>query len=189
AALFAAFAAMPGLEARYTEEKHLALLAVPLTSAGRLYFLQPGYLARVVEKPEPSKLLITPDKLRMADRDGVEVIDLQQSERLRLFVTSLVRVFRGDRAALTEHYSIEYTPSPDDPAAWTLALAPKRAPLDHMMKSLTLRGKGVAVTGFELVEPNGDRTVTKIIAADPEREFSVAEKTELFGIEVGERAR
>src|SRR5262245_33876290 len=53
-ALFATFARIPGLEAHYTEKKHLALLAAPLESKGRLYFLAPGYLARVVESPEKS---------------------------------------------------------------------------------------------------------------------------------------
>lgn len=182
AALFAAFRRMPGLEARYTEKKHLALLLVPLESKGRLYFLQPGYLSRVVEAPEKSTLTITPGELRMSGRDGVEVIDLHQSDRLRLFVSSLVQVFRGEQQALTELYAISYGPDGEDEVRWKLHLVPREKPLDQMMKALTLRGRGVAVTSIELVEPNGDRTVTTITAADAEREFTVAERREIFGI-------
>ena len=49
--LLAVFARMPGLEATYTEEKKLALLALPLKSRGRIFFLPPGYLFRAVEAP------------------------------------------------------------------------------------------------------------------------------------------
>ncbi|MCR9246571.1 MAG: outer membrane lipoprotein carrier protein LolA [bacterium] len=186
-ALFAAFAAMPGLEASYTEEKHLGLLAVPLKSRGRLYFLQPGYMARVVEAPEKSRLTITPRELRMAGRDGVEVVDLRKSDHLRLFVTSLVRVFRGDREALTKHYEIRYTKSATDRLAWSLALAPRKEPLTRMLKCLTLEGRGQAVTRIVLLEPSGDRTVTKIVKADPKRRFDAGERKKLFGI-AAERA-
>lgn len=181
-ALFAAFAKLPGLAARYTEKKHLSLLAVPLESRGRLYFMQPGYLSRVVEAPEKSTLTITPDELRMAGRDGVEVIDLHQSDRLRLFVTSLVRVFRGERESLARHYGIAYVPDAEDDSSWTLELKPREKSLAQMMRSLTLRGAGAAVTEITVVEPNGDRTVTKIFDAEPKRQFTAEEKAEIFGI-------
>ena len=181
-ALFAAFARMPGLEARYAEKKHLSLLAVPLESRGRMYFLQPGYLSRVVEAPEKSTLTITPQKLRMTGRDGVEVIDLNKSDRLRLFVTSIVRVFRGDREPLEKLYRVRYEPSEKNDRDWSLRLLPRQKPLDQMMKALTLRGSGLAVSEIVLVEPNGDRTVTTITVVDPKRVFDAAEKEELFGI-------
>src|SRR5689334_3239312 len=47
--LLRAFSGMPGLEARFREEKRIALLARPLTSEGRLFFTHPGLLLRRVE--------------------------------------------------------------------------------------------------------------------------------------------
>lgn len=181
--LFATFASMPGLEATYTEKKHLTLLAVPLESRGKLYFLPPGYLARVIEAPEKSTLIITPRELRMTGRDGVEVVDLAQSDRVRLFVTSLVRVFGGDRDTLERDYTIEYAPSKTDATTWRLQLTPRDKPLTQMLKALTLHGDGNAVTRIEVVEPNDDRTVTTIVAADPKRTFTKEEKVKLFGAE------
>jgi len=199
AALFALFRTLRGLEARFEEKKYLALLAVPLESRGRMFFLRPGYLARRVEAPEVQAVTITPTELRVAGRDGEEVIDLRQSANVRHFVTSLVRVFSGDQESLAKGYRIEYAPipaeaNPDDanPNAnsegdpsrrWSLTLTPKAKPLSEMLRSLQLRGEGQAVTHIEVVEPNGDRTVTRILEANPAREFSAEEKALWFGIQ------
>jgi hypothetical protein len=186
-ALFAMFAKTTGLEARFEEDKHLALLALPLQSKGRLYFwrpdrTQPGYLARVVESPEPSSVLITPTELRLQNRDGTEVIDLKRSDKVRTFISSLVRVFAGDEAVLAKSYTIQFAHDEKDAAGWTLTLVPRDKPLNQMLASLTLTGKGEAVVRIEVKEPNGDRTVTRIVAADPARKFEAAELERLFGI-------
>jgi len=183
AALFGAFSQIQGLSADYTEEKFLSLLAVPLKSKGRLHFMQPGYLSRIVEAPEKSKLTITDAELRIRGNDGEEVIDLRQSDRVRLFVTSLVQVFQGNQKALQKHYRIRYTPRVDDLHGWQLELRPLKKPLTQIMKRLILAGRDKTVTRIELHEPNGDRTVTKIVKVDPKRVFTAAEKEELFGVE------
>ncbi len=190
--LFRTFAAMTGLEARFEEDKHLALLALPLKSKGRLYFFRrdrtsAGYLARHVEQPEVSSVLITPTELRLQNRDGTEVVDLKRSDKVRTFITSLVHVFEGDEAALTKAYTVQFTPTEKDkaekdPAGWTLTLVPRDKPLNQMLKSLHLVGEGEAVVRIEIEEPNGDRTVTRIVAADPTRTFDAAEQQRLFGI-------
>lgn len=188
AALFAAMAAIPGLEAKFEEEKHLSLLAVPLTSKGRICFQRAadgkgGYLTRVVESPEASTVRITPRELRLENRDGVEVVDLQRSDKVRTFVTALVQVFTGDQQALDKSFTIAFAPDPATATGWTLTLAPRGAPLDKMMKSLQLVGDGKAVVRIEMIDPNGDRTVTRIVGADPARKFDADEQKRLFGIE------
>ncbi|MFT7534127.1 MAG: hypothetical protein ACI85K_000072 [Hyphomicrobiaceae bacterium] len=186
-ALFRAFAAIQGLSADYTEDKYLSLLAVPLKSKGKLHFMQPGYLSRIVESPEKSKLTITDSELRMASTDATgkqkeEVIDLRQSDRVRLFVTSLVQVFQGNEKALKQHYQIRYTPRIDDSHAWQLELKPLKKPLTQIMKKLLLVGRDKAVTRIELHEPNGDRTITKIVKVNPKRVFTAKEQNYIFGI-------
>ena len=187
-ALFAQFGAMRGMSATYTEQKHLSLLAVPLHSSGALHYMtdedgQHGRLVRVVEKPEPSKLTVTEKELRIADKRGTEVIDLRQSDRVRLFVTSLMRVFQGDGEALRRHYEVRYAHEGESGAGWRLELTPKKAPLDKILKRLALHGDGAAVTRIVLTEPNGDRTVTAIEKADPRRVFTKQEQRELFGVQ------
>lgn len=177
------FAKMNGLEAQFTEEKHLALLALPLQSKGMLYFLRPGYLARIVEAPEPSTLTITPEQLRMQNRDGVEVIDLRRSDKMRTFITALVHVFAGAETELRKSFTIAFTQDAKNARAWTLTLTPRSKPLDQMMRALVLHGEGEAVVSIEVHEPNGDRTVTTIVAANAAREFTAVERKQWFGIE------
>jgi hypothetical protein len=180
--LLAAFAQMTGLEARFEEEKHLALLAAPLKSKGRLYFMRPGYLTRIVEGDEPSTLTITPNELKLSGQDGEERIDLRQNDAVRAFVTSLVQVFAGDEAALERSYAVAFARGAEDPEAWTLTLTPRDKPLTDMLASLTLTGRGPRASAIEVREPNGDRTLTRIVEADVERRFSPEEQRTLFGI-------
>ncbi len=187
-ALFAMMAAMTGLEATFAEEKHVALLALPLQSKGRLYFFRrdrksPGYLARIVEAPEPSTVTITPRELRLQNRDGTEVIDLTRSDKVRSFITSLVHVFAGDQAALQKAYEVDYVLDDADAALWTLTLVPRVEPLDKMLKHLRLVGRGESVERIEILEPNGDRTLTKVLTANAERRFDRQERKQLFGID------
>lgn len=186
AELFRRMATTTGLEAKFEEEKHLLLLAAPLKSAGKLYFLRGtggGHLTRVVETPEPSTIRISPKELRVQNRDGTEVIDLARSDKVRTFVTSLVHVFAGDEPALAKVYSVAFTPDPKDDKAWELVLTPRDKPLNQILKHLRFVGEGAAVVRIEMHEPNGDRTVTRIVAADPTRTFDAAEQKRLFGID------
>ncbi|MFT7678624.1 MAG: hypothetical protein ACI8QC_002618, partial [Planctomycetota bacterium] len=181
--LFLRFSRMQGLQANFVEKKYLALLALPLKSTGRLYFLPPNYLTRVVDTPTKSKLSITPTELRMRDPNGDEVLDLRQNPELRAFVTSLVRVFAGDRKHLEKSYAITYAHDAEHKTKWSLTLRPLAKPLTEMVRYLRLDGSGAAVLRIEIREPNGDRTVTSIADADPTRAFTGPEKLELFGIE------
>lgn len=181
-ALFARFARVPGLEARFTETKHLALLAVPLESRGRLYFVPTGHLTRIVEAPERVTLRITPDELRLSTGGKDEVIDLRTNARLREFVTSLVRVFRGDLVDLRRSFEVVYAKSETDPLRWTLTLTPRDEALQRMLKKLELHGARISVERIEVTEPNGDRSVTKIVEANAERVFTAEEQERLFGI-------
>jgi hypothetical protein len=54
-----------------------------------------------------------------------------------------------------------------------------------MLTSLVVRGAGRGVTEIELREPNGDRTVTTVVSADPRRRVAPEEKERLFGIRAG----
>ena len=182
-ALLAVFARMPGLEATYTEEKRLALLALPLQSKGRIVYLPPGHLFRAVEAPEPATVRITPDELAVQDRDGRESIDLRRNATLRTFVTSLVQVFAGDEATLARAFTVVYTVDPKSPRGWTLALTPNGEELQRLMKALTLTGEGEVVVAIEVIDPNGDRTTTRIVTADVARRFDADEKRRWFGIE------
>lgn len=176
-ALFAALRALPGLEAQYTEAKHMALLAVPLESRGTLRYAAPGLLRRDVTHPRPATLVITPDALRITEDGKTETIDLRARTDVRLFVDALVRVLAGDRDRLAATYAIDYAPTPT--GAWTLTLTPKVEPLSDILTALRLAGRGHVVTTIRVDETNGDHTLTTITAATP-RSYTPAERAQLF---------
>ena len=177
------FAKMEGLEVSFSEKKHIALLAVPLESKGKIYFMRPGYLSRVIETPTKSSLTITPDELRMVNSREDKTVDLRQNADLRMFVTSLLRVFAGDRENLERAYKLRYELDKADEAKWALILEPLKKPLTEMLNSLRLEGSGSVVSRIEMHEPNGDKTITTVLTNDPKRRFSITEKKALFGIE------
>ncbi len=206
ASLLAGFARVQGLEATFVESKSLALLAAPLTTRGRLYYLRPGHLTRVVDGVQPTWLRISPSALHMEGPEGEQSIDLSKNADLRLFVTSVVKILAGDHATLEQSYELEFTPldtpkqepaTRDDqdaaegaaldaatpPQAWTLKLTPRAKPLTEMLRRLTLRGRGFLVETIELTEENGDTTLTTIQQAETERRFSKQERADLFGLE------
>ena len=103
-ALFDLFASSPGFEARYAEEKHLGLLAVPIKSRGKLLFLPPGHLTRIVEEPEPARVFITPSELRTVGRGNEKRIDLSPLLSHTVQVAEAGRAFAlaGDKAQSTK---------------------------------------------------------------------------------------
>jgi outer membrane lipoprotein-sorting protein len=178
--LLRAFASMPGLEARFAEEKHIALLAKPLVSSGRLYFARPGLLLRQVETPRASQVIITPDELRMHDADGDQIIDLRARKDVQPFIASLTWLFAGDRAALEGVYLLRFDrASGSEP--WRLTLTPKAGPIARLIQYIRVIGSGLAVARVEVRETSGDETVTKILDANPARHFSSAELQHMFG--------
>lgn len=180
--LLDAFRTSPGLSARFVEEKHIALLNAPLESAGALYFLPPHKLARHVERPKPSVLLLDGARLRIADKDGSRSMDLSKSPALAALVQSFAQVLRGDRSALEDNYRVELRHEVTEPSGtrWRLRLTPRKQPLDRMVKHLELTGSRLVMTSLTVEEPNGDRTITRFSDVRPRRRFSEEERKRFF---------
>jgi hypothetical protein len=175
--LLEAFAAMPGLEARFVEEKTMSLLAVPLKSEGTIFFAPPGHLLRRVESPKPAEFLVSGGTLRIREGGKVQELDLASRADVRPLVESLLWLFTGNRAALEEAFHVRFAAG----EVWTLSLRPKRAPLDKLVREIRLMGEGLAVKAVEVHESSGDRSVMRILDANPRRTFDAREKQRLFG--------
>ncbi|MCA9513383.1 MAG: outer membrane lipoprotein carrier protein LolA [Myxococcales bacterium] len=181
--LLASFAVMKGFEASFTEEKHLALLAAPLKSSGKLYYAPPGRFARVVEAPQRSTVVITATSLTMTDATGKQAIDLRARPDVKTFVESFLMVLAGDERGLAKVYRLEIAAAdPEDVrAGWVLTLTPRGEPLSRLVKGLTLRGHGLHVTTVRVDEVSGDWSEITVRDADPYRAFTDEEKARLFG--------
>ncbi|MEZ4280892.1 MAG: outer membrane lipoprotein carrier protein LolA [Myxococcota bacterium] len=197
AALLAGFRTLPGFEARFEEEKTLALLAAPLSTRGRLYFDPPSTLLRRVEAPNPHDILIRDHVVRIstpkdvgspesaaaeaAGERTVETIDLTHRDEVRPLVESMLWIFSGDLAQLESVYTIDYrVTAPAASGRWQLRLAPRAAPLSHLIRSLSISGRGHGADRLEVEEISGDRTTTRILEADSQRRFAPGEIERLF---------
>lgn len=179
-ALLRRFASAPGFEARFEEEKRIALLAVPVRSEGRIYFASPGRLLRRVERPDPSVALIADGRLRMRQGERREELRVDDNPILRGFIDSFRAVLAGDREALARFYHAEYRPSDD---AWELTLRPRDAALARFLREIRLRGQGTVIRELRMVEVNGDETRTTFHDVNTARRFSDAEAQWLFRVE------
>jgi outer membrane lipoprotein-sorting protein len=186
--LMAAFSRMPGLEARFVEEKHLGLLARPLESRGQLFFTRPGLFLRRVESPSPSEVVINDKELVLRDSGGEQRIDLGARAEVRPFVQSMTWLLAGDQAALRAVYQIEFVPAAEG-GTWSLVLTPKQDPIARLIASIRVLGRGLAVNEIQVRERNGDESVMRILEANPKRQFTRAELTRLFGVAAPPRSK
>jgi hypothetical protein len=179
--LAARFAAMPGLSARFREEKHLALLRAPLLSEGRLYFAPAGYLLRHVDSPIPSSVLIRDGRLSMVTGQSHSSIDLESNPAVRVFVDSLRLFLSGDLAALRVLYRVEMLSfETGEQDAWTLSLEPLQSVLRSSLKSIELRGNGSRLGELRVLEAGGDLSITRFFDVNIQRHFGGAERDSIF---------
>ncbi len=181
--LLTRMAAMPGLSARFHEEKHMALLAVPLTNEGTLHFARGVGLVRHTEAPAASTVLIRGEQLSVGTGSERRDIDLGQNPVVRLFVDSILKIYAGDGPALERMYTMQFTPGPGD--LWGLRLVPKLSPMDKIIAEIELTGRGLALQTMKIVEKSGDETTTSFSSVQLDRTFSPAELETLFRLPGG----
>jgi outer membrane lipoprotein-sorting protein len=175
--LLAGMRSSPGVVARFTEVRELALLSSPLEAAGTIYFVPPSRMVRVVTRPGRSRFVVDGDKVRFEDEAGSRGLDLAASPMARQMIDSFVVLFSGDEARLKSLYVAEFR---GDAAAWTLKLTPRSAPLDRMIAYFELSGREARIDRMVAAEPDGDRTVTTFGETDARHLFGEKELSELF---------
>lgn len=180
--LLAEFAAMPGLTAHFREEKHMALLAAPLTSRGEIAFAPPGRLRRQVTEPVESLMLVRDGEMLLRDPYGSRVIDLSSQPMVRVFVDGITLLLAGDLEGLRARYRMRFAAGDVGPSdAWSLELEPTVAPLDEVIASIRFAGRGRVLDTLTVVETSGDETRTRFSEVDAEKHFSSEEIRRLFG--------
>ncbi len=177
-----------GVEARFREIRELGLLSAPLESRGLLYFVPPDRLARFTTEPVASALVVDGGRVRFREGSGgAQALDLSGSPTARSFVEHFIVLFGGDLERLERLYRTGFSA---DGARWTLALTPRRAPLDRFVESVTLRGDERGLVEIALVDRDGDRTTTVFEETRLGRRFSSRELEQLFseGLPLGAAA-
>jgi outer membrane lipoprotein-sorting protein len=176
-ALMKGMAGAPGVQARFREQKQLALLSQPLESRGMLYFVPPDRLSRETSEPSGTRLVIDGDRFSFRDAAGGEAMDLSSNPIAREYVSNFIVLFNGDLEALRKRYEPTFTTSGE---GWQLDLRPRAKPLRDFIERVTLAGRGRALARMELVEVGGDRTTTWFEEVRTDRAFSAEELARIF---------
>ena len=177
-AFMSGFRELKGFEARFVETKTMALLSVPLRTEGRLYFSSPAALLRVVERPQPARVLVTPTTVTMRAGGQTQRVDLASQPEARSLVSSLLSLLSGDLKALKKTYQVAYETGPD--GRWSLVLNPRNERVAALVEQMRFDGVGRSVERITIDEASGDRAVTEIRDAKPGRRYSPEERARLF---------
>ena len=180
ASLLARLSHVPGVSAKFREEKRIQLLSMPLISEGSVYFTKPPALLRRVDTPEPSRMLLTQGQLKVWDASGQRSFELSANPALRSLAESFLYVLAGDYKALDRLYVMRFSGSAE--ASWKLQLVPKDKALSRLIRDIKLEGDGLRVTTLQLTEASGDVSTTRFTEVQTNRTFSSTEKSKLFEI-------
>jgi len=178
--LLADFREVPGVSARFREERRIALLRKPLVSSGRVYFAPPDRLARHVEEPRRSTALIEGGALRFGADGTSRSLDLETNPAVRGFVDGFRLLLAGDLEGLRRLYDVRLAPPAEAREAWAIVLRPSDAPLRAAIESIELRGRALTLLELSVRETNGDETRMEFSEVRSDRRFTDAELAELF---------
>ena len=167
-----------GVVADFRERKQISLLDQPLEATGTIYFAPPNRFTRVTRSPAATRLVLDGAHMQFEDAAGANTLDLAANPVARQFAENMVALWSGDRARLEKLYRLEFTA---DAARWQLVLVPRSPTLARFIEKLALRGDGAEMRELELVEADGDRTLTQFASSDVDHAFSAEEARRVFG--------
>jgi len=162
--LMASLAAQPDSVIAFTETRHSSMLKEPLVTTGELRFKPPSTLERRVTAPFAERYLVEGDRVTI-ERPGSgtpRTLSLASQPLLANLVGTIRALLRGDLQTLERLYRVELRGEPD---SWALTLLPSDPAMVEFVASVHVKGHAAALTEMEVVEPNGDRTVTHFARA------------------------
>lgn len=140
-------------EVNYQEEKHLAMLDVPLMQSGHLSYVAPDRFVRILHKPVSGRFAIEGETVTLEQGGDVKQKSLDGLPLVRAFVASFGAVLAGDLHRLQEHYQVTFQ---GDINSWKLLLLPKDRQLASFVSEIRLWGRRNKIDGMEIDEENGD---------------------------------
>lgn len=176
-ALLGACSKMPGLHARFTEEKQIALLSVPLRSSGTVHFTRGRGLVRHTLGPARQSVLVTDKELVFWDGKATKRLSLATSETVETFARVFTMILAADRAGLERSFALDFRARD---AGWTLSLVPKAPALKGVISAIELEGRGNAVSLLVVREASGDVSTTRFSDVDTSKRYGDEEARRVF---------
>lgn len=150
---------------KFTERKYLSILEAPLDSSGTLVYRAPGRLEKHTLVPERESLVLNDGQLVLENtgRGWRKSFTLREHPAIWAFVESIRSTLAGDLPTLQRFYNVALS---GDAADWELRLRPREAAIKDVVDEIRIRGAGTWISGIEILETAGDRSVMTI-SRDP----------------------
>ena len=152
-------------EARFTEEKHNAVLARPLLLSGRLSYVRGGRVVRTVFAPNEERLIVEGDTLTVENTArGTQTLSLRNYPAAWAFVEGFRATLAGDLPTLERFYRTDFS---GNLSSWSLQLVLREEEMARYVESITFRGRRSTITAIQVAESGGGRSLMKITPDSP----------------------
>lgn len=145
------------LRGRFEQEKRITGFKNPLRSQGRFVVSRQQGVIWTTDKPFPSEVVITRDRILSRQRDGGQRVEVDGREQpaLRSVNAMMFALVSGDVGALSARFETQVQALPDN--GWRLSLKPRSAALAKAFARIVLNGDRY-VREVRIEEANGDST-------------------------------
>lgn len=151
-------------KATFIEKKYISTLDTPVESSGEMLYTAPDRLEKRTLKPKPELMLLDRDTLTLERGRKKYTMQLGDSPELAALIESIRGTLAGDRKALEHNYAVALL---GVRANWTLQLTPTDFKAQQKVKQINLRGANELIKEIEVMQADGDRSVTTIEAVKP----------------------
>ncbi len=145
--------------ADFVERKYLSSLDRPLESSGELVYRAPSHFEKRTLAPKPETLVVDGDTLSIERNGTTRTISLASYPEVAAFTDSIRATLAGDLAALTRNYRVTVDGSPQ---RWRLVLLPSDARIATVVSRVTVNGHDDRIDAFEVLQADGNRSVTTL---------------------------
>ncbi len=165
AEVIAALARVKTSDARFSEEKRMALLSRPLVLRGTLHYEAPDVVIKQVTSPGRERFEVRGERVTLDNgRDEPRSWTIRDIPEIQAFVESIRATLAGDVTSLRRHFTVTFTGTVED---WTLTLQPRLPDLAKRVAGIVIRGHGAQLRSIETRDADGDRSLMTIHDATP----------------------
>jgi len=144
-----ALAAVTERSSRFTEERAIPELDVPLPNSGTLRWIAPDRLEKHTNWPIDERLTVTGDRLiyERADRGLRRDFALAEQPEMQALTEAIRATLAGDLPALRRHYDVAFSTS--DAGGWRLVLTPRAWRVLGAVQRIVVTGQGAELRGVD----------------------------------------
>jgi Outer membrane lipoprotein carrier protein LolA-like len=164
--LMRAFAAVPASRARFSEEKAIPELDLPLPSEGTLSWQAPDWLEKRTTSPIQEVLRVTGDRLvyERPDRGVRQEFALQDQPEMMALVTAIRGTLAGDLPALRRFYEVDFERGGGADRPWCMVLTPLSLRLRAAVQRIAIVGRGPQILELD-TQAGGGTTRMRVAPA------------------------